>query len=190
LLANVYLHYVFDLWAHQWRRRHARGDVVIVCYADDYMVGFEYQRDAQRFLADLRDRLARFGLELAPEKTRLIEFGRYAARNRARRGQGKPQTFDFLGFKHCCSKTKNGRFMLKRITIAKRMQAKLREVKDELKWRRHHPIPDQGRWLRSVVRGHYAYTPCPATAMRSTRSTTRSPGTGIGRWGAAASARG
>jgi RNA-directed DNA polymerase len=164
LLANVYLHYVFDLWAHQWRRRHARGDVVIVCYADDYMVGFEYQRDAQRFLADLRDRLARFGLELAPEKTRLIEFGRYAARNRARRGQGKPQTFDFLGFKHCCSKTKNGRFMLKRITIAKRMQAKLREVKDELKWRRHHPIPDQGRWLKSVVRGHYAYYAVPGNS--------------------------
>jgi group II intron reverse transcriptase/maturase len=157
LLANVYLHYVFDLWAHQWRRRHAHGDVIIVRYADDYIVGFEHQRDAQRFLADLRDRLAKFSLKLAPEKTRLVGFGRFAARDRARRGHGKPETFDFLGFKHCCSKTKNGRFMLKRITIAKRMRAKLREVKDELKRRRHHSIPDQGRWLASVVRGHYAY---------------------------------
>jgi RNA-directed DNA polymerase len=164
LLANVYLHYVFDLWAHQWRRRHAHGDVIIVRYADDYIVGFEHHRDAQRFLADLRDRLAKFSLELAPEKTRLIGFGRFAARDRARRGQGKPETFDFLGFKHCCSKTKNGRFMLKRITIAKRMRAKLREVKDELRRRRHHSIPDQGRWLASVVRGHYAYYAVPGNS--------------------------
>jgi RNA-directed DNA polymerase len=161
LLANVYLHYVFDLWAHQWRRRHALGDVIVVRYADDYMVGFEHECDARRFLADLRDRLATFALELAPEKTRLIEFGRFAARNRARRGQGKPETFDFLGFKHCCSKTKSGRFMLKRITIAKRMRAKLREVKDELKRRRHFPVPHQGRWLASVLRGHYAYYAVP-----------------------------
>ena len=164
LLANVYLHYVFDLWAHQWRRRNAHGDMVIVRYADDYIVGFEHHRDAQRFLADLRDRLAKFSLELAPDKTRLIEFGRFAARNRDRRGQGKPETFDFLGFKHCCSKTRNGRFMLKRITIAKRMRAKLHEVKDELRWRRHHPIPDQGRWLASVMRGHYAYYAVPGNS--------------------------
>lgn len=164
LLANVYLHYVFDLWAHQWRRRHAGGDVIIVRYADDYIVGFQHQRDAQRFLADLRDRLARFSLELAPEKTRLIEFGRFAAENRRSRGQAKPEAFDFLGFKHICSKTKNGRFMLKRITIGKRMQAKLREIKDELRSRRHHSIPAQGAWLGSVVRGHMAYYAVPGNA--------------------------
>jgi RNA-directed DNA polymerase len=164
LLANVYLHYVFDLWAHQWRRRNARGEVIIVRYADDFVVGFEHERDALLFLADLRERFAKFALELAPDKTRLIEFGRFAARNRARRGQGKPETFDFLGFKHCCSKTKNGRFLLKRITIAKRMRAKLREVKDELRRRRHHPIPEQGRWLASVLRGHYGYYAVPGNS--------------------------
>ncbi len=138
--------------------------MIIVRYADDYLVGFEHHRDAHRFLADLRDRFAKFCLELAPNKTRLIQFGRFAARDRASRGQGKPETFDFLGFKHCCSKTKNGRFMLKRITIAKRMQAKLREVKDELRRRRHHSIPDQGRWLASVLRGHYAYYAVPGNS--------------------------
>jgi group II intron reverse transcriptase/maturase len=169
LLANVYLHYVFDLWAHQWRQRHAHGDVIIVRYADDYLVGFESERDARQFLADLRDRLARFSLELAPEKTRLIEFGRFAARNRARRGLGKPETFDFLGFTHCCAKTKNGRFMLKRLTIAKRMRTKLHEVKDELRQRRHHSIPEQGRWLGSVIRGHYAYYAVPGNSDRINR---------------------
>jgi hypothetical protein len=164
LLANVYLHYVFDLWAHQWRGRNAHGDVVIVRYADDYVVGFEHRHDAQRFLSDLRDRFARFGLELAADKTRLIEFGRSAARNRKARGLGKPETFDFLGFKHICSKTKNGRFMLKRITVPGRMQAKLREVKVELKRRRHQPIPVQGRWLGSVVRGHFAYHAVPGNS--------------------------
>jgi len=164
LLANVYLHYVFDLWAHQWRGRNAHGDVIIVRYADDYIVGFEHERDAQRFLADLRGRLAAFALELAPEKTRLIRFGRFAAQQRRSRGLGKPETFDFLGFKHICSKTKNGRFMLKRITIAKRMQAKLSEVNIELKRRRHLPIPEQGRWLGSVVRGHLAYYAVPGNA--------------------------
>jgi RNA-directed DNA polymerase len=164
LLATVYLHYVFDLWAHRWRRRHAGAEVIIVRYADDYIVGFQHQRDAQRFLADLRGRLARFGLELAAEKTRLIEFGRFAAHNRRSRGQAKPETFDFLGFKHICSKTRNGRFMLKRITIGARMQAKLREIKDELRRRRHHSIPDQGRWLGSVVRGHMAYYAVPGNA--------------------------
>jgi RNA-directed DNA polymerase len=164
LLANVYLHYVFDLWAHQWRRRHAHGDMIIVRYADDYIVGFQHQTDAQQFLADLRDRLATFALELAPEKTRLIEFGRFAAQQRQQRGLGKPESFAFLGFTHLCSKTKNGRFMLKRITIAKRMQAKLREVKDELKRRRHQPIPEQGKWLGSVVRGHLAYYAVPGNS--------------------------
>jgi len=164
LLANVYLHYVFDQWAEQWRHRHAHGDVIIVRYADDYIVGFQYQHDARQFLADLRGRLAKFGLGLAPEKTRLIRFGRFAAQQHQQLGLGKPETFDFLGFKHCCSKTKNGRFMLKRITIAKRMQAKLREVKEELKRRRHHPIPEQGRWLGSVVRGHCAYYAVPGNS--------------------------
>ena len=169
LLANVYLHYVFDLWAHQWRGRHARGEMIIVRYADDYIVGFERERDARQFLADLRGRLARFSLELAPNKTRLIEFGRFAARDRARRGLGKPETFDFLGFTHCCARTKNGRFMLKRITIAKRMRTKLREVKDELRRRRHHAIPEQGRWLGSVLRGHYAYYAVPGNSDRINR---------------------
>jgi RNA-directed DNA polymerase len=166
LLANVYLHYVFDLWAHQWRGRHAHGEMIIVRYADDYIVGFERERDARQFLTELRGRLASFGLELAPEKTRLIEFGRFAARDRARRGLGRPETFDFLGFTHCCGRTKSGRFMLKRITIAKRMRTKLREVKDELKRRRHHSIPDQGRWLASVLRGHYAYYAVPGNSDR------------------------
>jgi group II intron reverse transcriptase/maturase len=164
LLANVYLHYVFDLWAHQWRRRHAHGDVIIVRYADDYIVGFQHQDDAHRFLADLRGRLATFSLELAPDKTRLIQFGRFAAQQRSARGLGKPETFDFLGFKHICSKTRNGRFMLKRITIGARMQAKLREIRIELRRRRHHPIPDQGTWLGSVVRGHLAYYAVPGNS--------------------------
>jgi RNA-directed DNA polymerase len=164
LLANVYLHYVFDVWADQWRRRHARGDVIIVRYADDYIVGFQHQRDAQRFLADLRGRLAKFCLELAPEKTRLIQFGRFAVQQRQQRGLRKPETFDFLGFKHVCSKTQNGRFMLKRITIAKRMPAKLREVKEELKRRRHHPIPEQGQWLARVLQGHYGYYAVPGNS--------------------------
>jgi RNA-directed DNA polymerase len=161
LLANVYLHYVFDLWADYWRRRRAHGDVIIVRFADDVIVGFEYEQDAQRFWADLRERLARFGLELHPDKTRLIEFGRRAARNRAARGLGKPETFDFLGFTHLCAKYKTGRFWLKRITISKRMRAKLREVNDQLKRRRHQPIPVQGQWLRSVVQGHLAYYAVP-----------------------------
>ncbi len=161
LLANVYLHHVFDLWAQWWRSRHAHGDVIIVRFADDFVAGFEYQEDAQRFLADLRERFAKFGLELHPDKTRLIEFGRYAAQARAARGVGKPETFDFLGFTHLCGKTKTGRFWLKRKTISKRMRAKLAEVKDQLQRRLHLPIPEQGRWLGSVVRGHVAYYAVP-----------------------------
>jgi RNA-directed DNA polymerase len=161
LLANVYLHYVFDLWADQWRRRHAHGDVIFVRFADDYVAGFEHRGDAERFLADLRERFAKFSLELAPEKTRLIEFGRFAAERRQARGLRKPETFEFLGFTHICARTKNGRFKLKRITSKKRMQAKLREIKVEL-WRRMHlPIPEQGRWLASVLRGHYRYFAVP-----------------------------
>lgn len=161
LLANVYLHYVLDLWAEQWRGRHAHGDVVIVRWADDFIVGFEHREDAERFLADLRERFAQFALELNAEKTRLIEFGRYAARNRQARGLGRPETFDFLGFTHCCAKNKSGGFMLRRTTIKKRMAAKLREVKADLMRRRHLPIPEQGRWLTSVVRGHLAYYAVP-----------------------------
>jgi RNA-directed DNA polymerase len=161
LLANVYLHHVFDLWADWWRRRHAHGDVIIVRFADDITVGFEYEEDARRFWADLRERLARFGLELHPDKTRLIEFGRHAARRRRTRGLGKPETFDFLGFTHICATSRSGRFWLRRITISKRMRAKLREVNDQLKRRRHQPIPVQGQWLRSVVQGHLAYYAVP-----------------------------
>jgi len=161
LLANVYLHYVFDLWVRWWRRRYAHGDVIVVRFADDFTAGFEYQEDALRFLTDLRERFARFGLELHPDKTRLIEFGRHAARRRAARGAGKPETFDFLGFTHLCATTKGGRFWVRRVTIKKRMRAKLREIKDELKRRRHEPIPMQGQWLRSVVHGHLAYFAVP-----------------------------
>jgi len=164
LLANVYLHYVFDLWADWWRHRRAHGDVIIVRFADDVTVGFEYEQDAQRFLSDLHERFAGFGLQLHPDKTRLIEFGRHAAQNRAARGQGKPETFDFLGFTHICARSKNGRFWLKRITISKRMRAKLREVKDQLKLRMHEPIPVQGRWLRSVLQGHFAYYAVPGNS--------------------------
>ncbi len=164
LLANVYLHYVFDTWADWWRRRQARGDVVIVRYADDQIVGFQYREEAERFLKELRERLAKFGLELKAEKTRLIEFGRFAAQNRKARGLGRPETFDFLGFTHACSKTRDGRFALKRITIKKRMRAKLKAVKTELKRRMHLPIPEVGRWLASVVRGHLAYFAVPGNS--------------------------
>jgi RNA-directed DNA polymerase len=164
LLANVYAHYVFDLWAHQWRRRHARGDVVIVRFADDAVVGFEHRDDAERFWAELRDRLASFGLELAAEKTRLIEFGRFAASNRKQRGLGKPETFRFLGFTHVCAKTRKGRFKLRRITDRKRVRAKLRALKGEMRRRMHLPIPEQGRWLASVLRGHYNYYAVPDNA--------------------------
>jgi len=164
LLANVYLHYVFDRWARQWRRRQARGDMVIVRFADDFVAGFEHQGDAQRFLADLRERFAQFALELHPDKTRLIEFGRYAAERRHKRGAGKPETFNFLGFTHMCAKTRNGRFSVGRHTISKRKRAKLAEVKDQLRQRRHHSIPEQGKWLASVVRGHCAYYAVPGNS--------------------------
>jgi group II intron reverse transcriptase/maturase len=165
LLANVYLHYVFDLWADQWRRRHARGDVIFARFADDYVAGFEHREDAERFLADLRERFARFGLELHPGKTRLIEFGRFAARDRKRRGDSKPGTFEFLGFTHICGKDRHGRFKLKRITSKKKMRAKLKSVKAELRRRMHHPIPEQGRWLARVLAGHYNYYAVPDNSM-------------------------
>jgi RNA-directed DNA polymerase len=161
LLANVYLHHVLDLWADWWRSRFAHGDVIIVRWADDFIVGFEHRDDAERFLEELRGRFAKFGLELHPGKTRLIEFGRHAARNRAARGEGKPETFAFLGFTHICATTKSGRFWVRRKTDSKRMRAKLLTVKDQFRQRRYLPIPDQGKWLASVVRGHQAYYGVP-----------------------------
>ena len=161
LLANVYLHYVFDLWADQWRRRNAHGDVIVVRFADDWVAGFEHRDDAERFLADLRERLAEFALELAEEKTRLIEFGRFAAENRSRRGLPKPETFEFLGLTHVCAKTRQGQFKLKRVTSKKKLRAKLREIKVELRRRMHLPIPEQGRWLARVLQGHYNYYAVP-----------------------------
>jgi group II intron reverse transcriptase/maturase len=172
LLANVYLHYVFDRWVDWWRKRHPDGDVIVVRFADDFIVGFEHEQDARQFLVDLRERFARFGLVLHPDKTRLIEFGRHGAHRRKRQGLGKPETFDFLGFTHIAATAKNGRFWVRRITIAKRMRAKLREVKDEIKRRRHESVPAQGSWLRSVVQGHLNYYAVPGNteAVRAFRT--------------------
>jgi RNA-directed DNA polymerase len=161
LLANVYLHYVFDLWAQQWRKKHAHGDVIVVRYADDFIVGFQHRAEAERFLAELRERFTKFGLELHPEKTRLLEFGPFAAENRQRAGKGKPETFDFLGFTHICGKKRNGRFTVVRQTIRKRLQAKLSAVKAELRRRMHVSIPEVGRWLGLVVEGHLRYYGVP-----------------------------
>jgi RNA-directed DNA polymerase len=162
LLANVYLHYAFDLWAQHWRRHHARGDVIVVRYADDIVMGFEQRTDAERFLQAWKDRMRKFGLELHPDKTRLIEFGRYAAENRKQRGEDKPETFNFLGFTHICGKTrKTGRFTVKRKTVHKRLSTKLREVKEELRRRWHAPVAEVGKWLRSVVQGHFNYHAVP-----------------------------
>jgi RNA-directed DNA polymerase len=162
LLANVYLHYVFDLWIQQWRKKRARGDVIVVRYADDFVVGFQHRDEAEQFWSDLRERFAQFGLELNAEKTRLIEFGPFAVENRRRRGQRKPETFDFLGFTHICRKKRsNGRFTVLRKTMRKRMQAKLRELKLELRRRMHVPVPEVGQWLRSVLVGHARYYGVP-----------------------------
>ena len=155
LLANIYLHYVFDLWVQAWRKKRAHGDVIVVRYADDIVVGFEFKDEAERFWSELKERMQKFQLELHPEKTRLIEFGRHAAMNRKRAGLGKPQTFDFLGFTHICGKTKKGRFMVLRQTVRKRMQATLQRIKIELRQRMHGPVPEVGEWLKSVVGGHY-----------------------------------
>ena len=164
LLANVYLHYAFDLWAEQWRRREAKGDMIIVRYADDIVAGFQHEADAKRFRDDMGKRLAEFALTLHPEKTRLIEFGRFAADNRARRGLGKPETFNFLGLTHICGRSRRGKFMLRRKTRADRMRAKLKEVKDALMRRRHEPIPVQGSWLGQVVGGFFGYHAVPTNS--------------------------
>jgi RNA-directed DNA polymerase len=162
LLANVYLHYVFDLWVQAWRRKRAHGDVVVVRFADDIVLGLQRKVDADQFQAELAERMRKFNLELHPEKTRLLEFGPFAIENRQRRGEGKPETFNFLGFTHICVKKRsNGMFTVLRQTIRKKMQAKLNEVKAELRRRMHEPIPEQGKWLQAVVGGHIRYYGVP-----------------------------
>src|SRR6266568_3246252 len=167
LIANVYLHYLFDLWADVWRKKVAKGDVIVVRYADDLVVGFQYRTEAEQFLKQFRERLAKFGLELHPDKTRLIEFGRFAARNRQQRGEGKPETFTFLGFTHYCGQRhKSGTFTVWRITAKKRMVAKLKAIKVELQRRMHDRIADVGAWLRKVVLGYYQYHAVPGNTTQ------------------------
>jgi RNA-directed DNA polymerase len=161
LLANIYLHYAFDLWVDVWRKKWAQGDVVVVRYADDIILGFQHQTEADRFLENFRERLEKFGLELHPDKTRRIEFGRFAEQNRERRGEGKPETFDFLGFTHISGKNRLGRFTVRRKTIRKRMRAKLREIKQQLRERMHDPVRQTGQWLKSVVQGYFHYYAVP-----------------------------
>ena len=161
LAANIYLHYVFDLWAHQWRQRNCRGDVRLIRYVDDIMVGFEKREEAEQFQEALRRRFAKFGLELHPEKTRLIEFGRFAQERRRKRGLGKPESFNFLGFTHLSGQSRKGKYQIQRRTIAQRFRAKLAEIKVELRRRMHLPVPVQGAWLRSVLQGHYQYYGVP-----------------------------
>lgn len=163
LLANVYLHYVFDLWAHHWRRHHAHGDVIIVRYADDFVVGFERREDAERFREDLQERLAKFDLELHPEKTRLIEFGRRAEGDRKRRGDRRPETFHFLGFTHFCTRTRHGHFTVGRKPMAKRTRRKLKQLRKELRRRMHWSRPRQGAWLGAVFRGWMHYYSVPGS---------------------------
>src|SRR5450631_2802130 len=164
LLANIYLHYSFDIWAERWRRREASGDVIIVRYADDIVIGFEHETDARRFWDEMRERLQKFSLSLHPDKTRLIEFGRFAAANRKQRGLGKPETFNFLGFTFVCGKSLRGRFLLKRRSRRDRMKAKLRDVTNELRRRMHQSIPEQGKWLKQVVTGYFVYHAVPTNS--------------------------
>lgn len=161
LLANIYLHYALDLWVHWWRQHRARGEVVVVRYADDFIVGFERKDDADQFLEELKERLKKFNLELNEEKTRLIEFGRFAERNRTHRGGGKPETFNFLGFTHICGKTRHGQFCVRRKTIAKKVRAKLAALSLELRKKLHKPIKEIGQWLQAVLTGHYRYYGVP-----------------------------
>jgi group II intron reverse transcriptase/maturase len=161
LLANIYLHYALDLWLDQWRRRRASGEVIFVRYADDFVLGFQYRSDAEKFISELRERLRRFKLELHDDKTRLIEFGRFATQNRKRRGQGKSSTFNFLGFTHICGKTQKGKFVVWRLTMRKRLRAKLKQIKAELRRRMHLSIPVVGQWLKRILQGHYNYYGVP-----------------------------
>ena len=173
VLANLYLHHVLDLWVKAWREKVAQGEVIIVRYADDAVLGFENREDADRFLKELRERVRKFGLELHPEKTRLIEFGRYAAERRKKRGEGKPETFNFLGFTHRCGRSREkGKFTVYRKTIGKRMAAKLKELQQKLRQRRHEPVVETKKWLISVVRGYFQYHAVPGNEqrMRSFRS--------------------
>lgn len=157
LLANIYLHYVFDLWIRRWRRVEAKGQVIVVRYADDFVLGFQYEADGRRLLSCLRERLETFGLRLHEDKTRLLEFGRFAAERRARRGAGRPGTFNFLGFTHYCGTSRDGRFVVKRKTQRRRMIRKLKELRIEARKRMHEPVRQQQDWLSAVLRGHYAY---------------------------------
>jgi group II intron reverse transcriptase/maturase len=161
LLANIYLHYVFDTWVHHWRRQSARGEIILVRYADDFVMGFEHRAEAEEFLAQLHQRMGKFGLELHGEKTRLIRFGRFATEKRKRRGESKPETFCFLGFTHICGRIRNGGFLLLRHTMSQRLRAKLGEVKAELECRRHQPLNAQGSWLRVVLSGYFRYHGVP-----------------------------
>ena len=166
-LANLYLHYVLDLWVDQWRRTKATGDVIIVRYADDAVLGFQHREDATRLLLELQERMAKFGLELHPEKTRLIEFGRYAAERRRLRGEGSPETFNFLGFTHICgTHRKTGHFIITRTTISKRMAAKLRQIQAELRRRMHDSLAETVKWLQSVVRSFFQYHAVPGNQKR------------------------
>ncbi len=164
LLANIYLHYVLDLWAERWRRREAQGAMVIVRYADDAVFGFEYEADARRFLEAMRERLAAFALTLHPEKTRLFEFGRYAIPNRKQRGLSKPETFNFLGFTFICGKSRKGGFQLKRKSRGDRVRAKLKDIKEGLRKRMHEPLARQGKWLGQVVAGWFNYHAVPTNS--------------------------
>ena len=164
LLSNIYLHYVFDLWAERWRRREATGDMIMVRYADDTVVGFQHESDARRFRDAMRDRLREFSLSLHPEKTRLIEFGRFAAQNCKRRGRSKPETFKFLGFVLICDKSRRGDFRIRRKSRRDRMCAKLREIKEGLRHRMHRPIPETGKWLAQIVAGYFAYHAVPTNS--------------------------
>jgi hypothetical protein len=165
LLANIYLHYVFDLLAERWRRREATGDMIIVRYADDLVLGFEHEADARRFLDEMRERLGKYSLSLHPEKTRMIEFGRHAAENRKRRGLGKPETLSFLGFIFISGKSRRGKFQIKRKSGPDRMRAKLQAIKQGLRRRMHQPIPGQGKWLGQVVKGYFNYHAVPTNSQ-------------------------
>jgi len=181
-LANAYLHYVFDLWVQAWRQKRAHGDLIVVRFADDIVVGFNSKADADQFRAELTERMRKFKLELHPEKTRLLEFGPFAINNRQRRGEGKPETFNFLGFTHICVKKRsNGMYTVLRQTIRKRLQVKLNEVKAELQRRMHEPIPELGQWLQAVVRGHIRYYGVPLNQNALWIFGSKSDGSGIAR---------
>ena len=166
LLANIYLHYAYDLWVQHWRKQPGRGEVIVIRYADDSVAGFENVRTAQAFLEDFRERLAKFGLALHPDKTRLIEFGRFAVERRRRRGRGRPETFDFLGFTHCCGTDRGGKFQVVRLTAKKRMRATLTAIRTKLYQRRHEPVPAVGSWLQRVLNGYFAYHAVPTNLQR------------------------